>query len=210
MRRVRFVLVSIIAIVCVLPIAAQDRGGRGGGQRGAAAAPAAAPAMTMTIAAFPDGAQVPVRFSQAAEGAAPGEGTSPAITWANVPAGTQSFFLNMHDMDVSRNRTADDQAHWVVWNIPASATGLPEGVPKGAQLKDGSYQISATGQVYRGPGAPANGPPHHYVFELYALDTMLDVKPAADAFETRANVMKAIQGHVLGKAVYMGLFKRPQ
>ena len=87
---------------------------------------------------------------------------------------------------------------------------LREGQPKGAQLPDGSYQFSATGQVYRGPGAPANGPPHHYVFELYALDTKLDVQPAADAFETRANVMKAIQGHVLGKAVYMGLFRRPQ
>ena len=48
------------------------------------------------------------------------------------------------------------------------------------------------------------------MFELYALDSGIDVKPAADAFETRANVMKAIQGHVLGKAVYGGLFKRPQ
>ena len=59
-------------------------------------------------------------------------------------------------------------------------------------------------------GAGANGPFHHYVFELYALDTKLDVKPSADAFETRANVMKAIQGHILGKAVYGGLFRRPQ
>ena len=88
--------------------------------------------------------------------------------------------------------------------------GLPEGVPKGSQLPDGSYQISATGPVYRGPGAPANGPVHHYMFELYALDIKLDVKPTADAFETRANVMKAIQGHILGKAVYGGLFKRTQ
>jgi phosphatidylethanolamine-binding protein (PEBP) family uncharacterized protein len=48
------------------------------------------------------------------------------------------------------------------------------------------------------------------MFEIYALDTKLETQPAADAFETRANVMKAIQGHVLGKAVYGGLFKRPQ
>ena len=61
-----------------------------------------------------------------------------------------------------------------------------------------------------GPGAAANGPLHHYVFELYALDTKLDVKPSSDAFETRANVMKAIQGHILAKAVYGGLFRRPQ
>ena len=166
--------------------------------------------MTMAIAAFPDGGQIPVKYSQAAPGAAPGEGTSPAITWTNVPPGTQSFFLNMHDMEVVRNKTTDDQAHWVVWNIPGTSTGLPEGVAKGAQLPDGSYQISATGLVYRGPGAPANGPQHHYMFELYALDTKLEVQPSADAFETRTNVMKAIQGHILGKAVYGGLFKRPQ
>jgi hypothetical protein len=186
-----------------MPLAAQG----GGGQR--AAAPAG-PAMTLTIVAFPDGGPIPVKYSQAAEGVAPGEGTSPAIAWANPPAGTQSFVLNMRDMDVARNKTTDDQAHWVVWNIPATATGLPEGVPKGAQLADGAYQISATGQMYRGPGAPATGPQHHYMFELYALDTKLEVQPTADAFETRANVMKAMQGHVLGKAVYGGLFKRPR
>ena len=168
------------------------------------------PAMTLTITGFPDGGHIPVKFSQAAEGAAPGEGTSPAMSWANVPAGTQSFFLNMRDMDVARNKGTEDQAHWVVWNIPASATGLPEGVPKGSQLADGSYQISATGPVYRGPGAGANGPYHHYMFELYALDTKLDVKPSDDAFETRARVIEAIQGHVLGKAVYGGLFRRPK
>jgi Raf kinase inhibitor-like YbhB/YbcL family protein len=166
--------------------------------------------MTMTIAGWSDGADIPVKFSQAAPGVAPGEGTSPAITWANAPAGTQSFVLNMHDMDVARNKTTDDQAHWVVWNIPATATGLPEGVPKGPTLGDGSHQISATGQMYRGPGAAASGPKHHYVFELYALDTKLDVQPGSDAFDTRASVMKAMQGHILAKAVYAGLFRRPQ
>jgi len=198
---------SMMAVMAILSIAALDAQG-GAGQR-AGGAPAAPP-MTMAIAAFPDGGQIPVKYSQAAPGAAPGEGTSPAITWTNVPPGTQSFFLNMHDMEVVRNKTTDDQAHWVVWNIPGTSTGLPEGVAKGAQLPDGSYQISATGLVYRGPGAPANGPQHHYMFELYALDTKLDVQPSADAFETRTNVMKAIQGHILGKAVYGGLFKRPQ
>ena len=53
----------------------------------------------------------------------------------------------MHDMDLARNKTTDDQVHWVVWNTPATATGLPEGQPKGAKLPDGSYQISATGQM---------------------------------------------------------------
>ena len=190
------------AILLSVLLSAQTPG-RGPGTAGAAA-------MTLTISGFPDGGPIPVKFSQAAPGAAPGEGTSPAMSWANAPAGTQSFFLHMHDLDLARNKTTDDQAHWVLWNIPPTATGLPEGVPKGSQLADGSYQISATGPVYRGPGAPASGPLHHYVFELYALDTKLDVKPSNDAFDTRANVMKAIQGHVLAKAVYGGLFRRPQ
>jgi Raf kinase inhibitor-like YbhB/YbcL family protein len=124
------------------------------------------------------------------------------MSCANFPAGTQSFFLYMHDLDLARNKTTDHQPHWVFWNIPATTTGLPAGVPKGSQLTDGSYQISATGPMYRGPGAGARGSFHHYVFELYALDTKLDVKPSPDAFETRANVMKAIQGHILAKAVY--------
>jgi Raf kinase inhibitor-like YbhB/YbcL family protein len=198
--------ISTSILLIAVPLAAQARGG----QRGGAPAAPSGPAMTLTIAAFTDGGEIPVKFSQAAEGAATGEGTSPAINWANPPAGTQSFVLNMRDMDVARNRTTDDQAHWVVWNIPATATSLPEGVPKGSQRPDGSYQISATGPMYRGPGAPANGPQHHYMFELFALDTKLEVQPTADAFETRANVLKALQGHILGKAVYGGRFRRPQ
>ena len=107
-----------------------------------AQAPAAAPAppaMVLTIQGFPDGGDIPVRFSQAAPGAAPGEGTSPAMTWTNVPAGTQTFVLNMLDMDVARNKTTDTQAHWIVWNLPGTVTGLPEGVPKGPQLANGAF-----------------------------------------------------------------------
>ena len=203
MSAARWLVVSLFILSIAAPLMAQAPAGQRGG------APAA-PTMTLTVTGFADGAEIPVKFSQAAPGAAPGEGTSPAIAWANVPEGTQSFVLNMRDLDVARNKGTDDQAHWVVWNIPAATTSLPEGVPKGSQRPDGSFQISATGPVYRGPGAGANGPRHHYMFEIYALDTKLDVQPTADAFETRANVMKAMQGHVLGKAVYGGLFKRPQ
>jgi Raf kinase inhibitor-like YbhB/YbcL family protein len=196
------VLSSAIALTTSAIIHAADP------QAPATPAPAA---MTLTVTGFPDGGVIPVKFSQAAPGAAPGEGTSPAMSWTNAPAGTRSFVVNMRDLDVARNRTTDDQVHWVVWTLPASTTSLPEGVPRGSQRPDGSYQISVTGPVYRGPGAPASGPLHHYIFEVYALDVeKLDVVPTADAFETRANVMKAMQGHVLGKAVYSGLFKRPQ
>src|SRR5262245_11549213 len=127
-----------IAAFILLPFASAIAGQ---GQRAGAPAAPAAPPMTMTVAGFADGGQVPVKYSQAAPGVATGEGLSPAITWTNVPAGTRSFVLNMHDMDVVRNKTSDDQAHWVVWNIPATATGLPEGVPKGSKLADGSFQV---------------------------------------------------------------------
>lgn len=171
--------------------------------------PSAPSIMSITSPAFPDGGIIPIKFSQAAPGAAPGEGSSPALNWADVPTGTQSFVLHMHDLDFSRNKTTDDQVHWLVWNIPADSKGFPEGLPRGARLPDGSYQISVTGLVYRGPGAGANGPLHHYMFELFALDTKLDVKPAADAFESRKLVMKAMEGHILGRAAYGGRFRRP-
>src|ERR1041385_1564819 len=138
MRLLRF---STIIVCMTYSLSAQDAGR--GGQRGATTP---APAMTLTIPGFPDGGHIPVEFSQAAPGVAPGEGKSPAMSWANVRAGTQSFFLHMHDLDLARNKTTDDQAHWVFWNIPATMTGLPEGVPKGSQLPDGSFQISATGR----------------------------------------------------------------
>src|SRR5580704_10667705 len=94
-----------------------------GGQR--AGGPPPPPAMRLTTTAFPDGTMIPARFTQE------GDQTSPALTWTNVPPGTQSFVLHMHDPDVARNKTSDDQLHWIVWNIPGTATGLPEGVPQG-------------------------------------------------------------------------------
>lgn len=200
MRLLQGLTVIVTVFAWASAIAGQTPGGQGG-QRAGGPPP---PAMTLTTSAFPDGGVIPPKYTQA------GEQVSPALTWTNAPPGTASFVLHMHDPDVARNRTTDDQAHWLVWNIPGSATGLPEGVPQGAERPDGSRQISASGPVYRGPGAPATGPMHHYTFEIFALDTKLDVAAAADAFETRVNVMKAMQGHILGKAVYVGLFRRPQ
>ena len=170
----------------------------------AGAQPPAAPPLTLTTTAFADGAVIPNKYTQA------GEQVSPALTWTNVPAGTQSFVLHMRDPDVARNKTTEDQVHWLVWGIPGTATGMTEGQPKGPTLPDGSRQISASGEVYRGPGAAATGPMHHYTFELFALDTKLDVPAGADAWARRTAVYGAMQGHILGKAVYVGLFRRPQ
>jgi Raf kinase inhibitor-like YbhB/YbcL family protein len=216
MRSMRSVM--IFAMMLAVPVAsttaqapATQRGGPPQAAPGAGAPRGAGgPAMTLTTTAWPDGGQIPAKYTQA------GDQTSPALVWANAPAGTVSFVLHMHDPDASINQTTDTQVHWLMWNIPATAKGLPEGVPQGAQLSDGSRQISATGPVYRGPGAPATGPMHHYTIEVYALNAMMDVQPSTSttpgtaAVETRAALFKAMAGHVLGKAVYVGLFHRPQ
>lgn len=210
MRHRNWILIlSVVLAGMLTPSFAQDAA-KGGDPAAKKKKGAGGPPMVLSSTAFPDGGTIPIKYSQAAPGAAPGEGTSPALTWTNAPAGTQCFVLHMHDLEAARNGTTDDQVHWLVWPIPATATGLPEGVAKGDRLPDGSYQTSATGRVYRGPGAGANGPPHHYTFEIYALDTKIDVAPVADPFETRKLVMNAMQGHIIGKAVYMGLFRRLQ
>jgi len=175
-------------------------GGRGGGRgRGAIQV------MTLTSTAWPDGGTIPRKHTQA------GEELSPPLAWTNVPDGVTSFAIVAHDVDAAIGSGLDDVLHWMLWNIPAAARSLAEGVPQGAQLPDGTRQISATGPNYRGPGAAAAGPAHHYVFELFALDTTLDV-PAVGAppAQTRAAVVAAMAGHVRGKAAYVGLFKRPE
>ena len=196
MRFARWTLSLMMGVVMAMAVASA--------QAPAAPAAPASPPMVLSTPAFPDGGVIPNRYTQVEKQ------VSPALAWTNAPAGTQSFVLHMHDLEVSRNRTLDDQVHWLVWNIPGTAKGLPEGVAQGAELPDGSRQISASGPVYRGPGAGANGPMHHYTLEVYALDIKLDVPNGTDAWDVRKAVMNAMNGHIVGKAVYMGLFKRPQ
>ena len=159
--------------------------------------------MTLSTPAWPDGGTIPAKHAQA------GGDVSPPLAWSNVPETAASFVLIVHDLDAATTPGTDDTLHWLVWNIPGAARSLPEGVPQGATRPDGSRQISVTAPTSRGPGAPASGPPHHYVFELFALDTMLEV-PAVGASpaQTRAAVLAAMAGRVRGKAVYVGLYKR--
>ena len=207
MRR-RMLSAGAVAIALMLgaaAVTAQDaRGGGGpggGGQgRGGGRGPAAPP-LVMTTTSFEDGGVIPAKFVGAM-------GVSPELKWTQVPMGTQSFVLLMHDPDVALQRSTLDVTHWLVWNIPGTATGLPEGVMPMAELPDGTRQVSLRAAGYMGPGAPANGPYHHYTFELFALDTKLDVPAGTpqEAANTRAAVMKAIEGHALGKAVLVGRF----
>lgn len=204
MRLARSSLLLMVVVASLIGAAAQTPPGSGapGGQRGGRGG---VQVMTLTTTAWPDGGQIPVKYTQA------GDQISPALTWANVPNGAASFVLLFHDLDAATASGTDDVLHWMLWNIPATTTGIPEAVPQGSQLPDGTRQISASGPYYRGPGAPGSGPTHHYTFELFALDTMLDVQPVgASPAQTRAAVVAAMAGHVRGKAVYVGLFKRPQ
>jgi Raf kinase inhibitor-like YbhB/YbcL family protein len=161
----------------------------------------ARPGLTLTTSAFEDGAVIPNKYTQSDSNP-----ISPKLDWTNVPAGVVSFVLIMHDPDTAPQKKVEDILHWMAFNIPASATGLPEGVPATAALPDGTVQAkSFRGAVgYLGPGAGAAGPYHHYTWELFGLDTKLDLGPDA----TRAEVLKAMDGHVLGKAALTGRFHR--
>jgi Raf kinase inhibitor-like YbhB/YbcL family protein len=183
----------------VTPPAPAGRGGGGG--RGRGRRPMVV--MTLTSPAFADGARIPERHSQA------GRDVSPALSWSGTPDSTASFVLIVHDLDAAIGNGTDDMLHWMVWNVPGAARSLAEGIPQGAELADGSRQISGTGPYYRGPAAAASGPAHHYAFELYALDVMLEV-PAVGASPpaTRAAVIAAMAGHVRGKAAMVASYRR--
>jgi len=168
-----------------------------------AQAPATPPPtpMGLTSSSFADGGIIPDKYTQAV--AAP---VSPALAWTNAPAGTQSFALVVDDPDTALQRSTNEVLHWAAFNIPATAMSLPEGVPNEASLPDGTVQPLNTGKKngFMGPGARGNVY-HHYTFQLYALDTKLSLGPDA----TRAQIMAAMDGHVLAKAVLVGRFHRP-
>jgi Raf kinase inhibitor-like YbhB/YbcL family protein len=159
------------------------------------------PGLTLTTTAFADGAEVPAKYTQSDPNP-----VSPKLQWTNVPVGTVSFALIMHDPDVAIKRNTDDVLHWMAFNIPGSASELPEGMPATATMPDGTIQAKNLrgGVGYMGPGAGAQGPHHHYTWELFALDTKLDLGPDA----SREDVLKAMQGHILGKGVLVGRFHR--
>ncbi len=160
--------------------------------------------MSLSSAAFTDGGMIPAKHAQA------GHDVSPPLAWAGAPDSTRSFVLIVHDVDTPIGDGTDDMLHWMVWNIPGSATSLPEGFPQGSQAPDNIRQLSGTGPYYRGPAAPSTGPAHHYVFELYALDATINVQAAGQqTAPTRAAIMQAMQTHVRGKGVLVGLYRRP-
>ena len=169
------------------------------------------PSLQLSSTSFPDVSPIPTKYTCAATEPPPGgprhisTGISPELQWKNVPPGTVSFVLILHDPDAHVPKAPTDVTHWVAFDIPASTTMLPEAVAPAAPLPGGGEQgTNITGKVgYQGPGAgPGNF--HHYTFELFALDKKLDLPQGA----TREQIEEAMKGHVLGNAAYIGLFHR--
>ncbi|HKT81086.1 MAG TPA: YbhB/YbcL family Raf kinase inhibitor-like protein [Vicinamibacterales bacterium] len=214
------VLIASVGVVGVVALQAQQppaggagapAGGaaRGGGGRGGG------PVLSVTTSAWPDGAEIPAKHISTTRG---GENKSPAFEFhwtamnnpADAPANLQSYAVVFHDIENASARGTTDTLHWTIFNVPGTAKGMAEGLGAG-DLPDGSRNgpgINARGGnpgSYFGPGAGV-GPFHHYVFEFYALDTKLDLPGTA----TRDELMKAMEGHVIGKAAYVGRYRATQ
>jgi Raf kinase inhibitor-like YbhB/YbcL family protein len=152
-------------------------------------------ALLMKSEAFEDGGIVPPKYSCF------GDNVQPGFTFSNAPDGTVCYALIFHDIDVALDGDPLDGLHWTVWNVPAAAGGIPEGrLPEGAVTGRNVEDRNA----YLGPGAPAGPRYHHYVFELYALDSPLDLPASAG----RDELLEAMRGKVIGKAAYVGRFRR--
>ncbi|MBP1687748.1 MAG: putative Kinase inhibitor YbhB [Deltaproteobacteria bacterium] len=152
-------------------------------------------ALTLTSTAFKGGAEIPQRHT--CEGA----DRSPALQWTGAPPGTKSFALIADDPDAP----VGTWVHWVVYDLPGDATELAEGLPTSDTLPGGGTQGRNDFRKigYGGP-CPPPGKPHRYFFKLYALDAPTKLKPRA----TKADVLKAIEGHVLAQAELMGTYRR--
>ena len=151
--------------------------------------------LTVMSAVFAMGADIPPRYT------CTGEDVSPPITWQAVPEGTRSIALICDDPDAP----VGIWTHWVIFNIPADKTTLPEAVSPDARLPDGSIQgINDFHRHGYGGPCPPPGKPHRYFFRVYALDTMLNL-PAST---TRSQLLAAMEGHILAKGELMGRFQR--
>ena len=143
---------------------------------------------------------------------ADGKNESPALNWSGAPANTKQFALVYDDPDVVFG--GQTFVHWVVYKIPGTATGLPANLPIDQVTLTGPPEIAGAIQglsgfkrpFYRGP-APPPGKPHYYHFVVHALDTTIAVKPNEPPL-TRAQLLEAMQGHVLGRGEIVAHYER--
>jgi Raf kinase inhibitor-like YbhB/YbcL family protein len=134
-----------------------------------------------------------------------GENLSPELNWSRGPEGTKSYAVIVEDPDAPKPMPV---VHWLLFNIPADVTHLREGVPGAPALtfpkdaRQGTNTRGATG--YFGP-RPPDSDPHHYHFQVFALDTKLDLKPGP----ARKELLDAMKGHVLAQGEIVGVFQKP-
>jgi Raf kinase inhibitor-like YbhB/YbcL family protein len=155
---------------------------------------------TLTSTSFVGGTPIPERHT------CDGKDVSPPLSWSGTPGGAQTFALIDDDPDA---RKPGGWVHWVIYNIPASVTSLPEGLSKSPRLSTPDGAIQGTndfGKVGFNGSCPPPGAPHHYHFTLYALDSRLSLEPGA----TRDDVRKAMTRHILGQAELVGIYARPR
>ena len=154
---------------------------------------------SLTSPAFAEDGPIPIRHTE------DGDDLSPAIAWFGLPEGTEELALIVDDPDAP---TDEPWVHWVLYKIPASLDGLPEGLPQSSRLDDpaGMLQGKTTwGTVgYRGPAPPKGHGTHHYHFKLYALDAPIEVEPEPD----KKALMLAMSGHVLSHRELVGTYER--
>ena len=152
--------------------------------------------MRLESAAFAEGQPIPEKHSK------DGADASPALSWSGLPPDTKSLALVCDDPDAPRGTWV----HWVIADLPATLTGLPEGVPKGERPKLGGVQgKNDFGDLgWGGPQPPKGHGVHHYGFRLYALDGALGLAPGC----TKAQLEAAMKGRVLAEAQTMGTYRR--
>lgn len=151
-------------------------------------------AMEVKSTAFQEGAMIPKAYT------CDGKDMSPQLSWSGVPAGTKSIALIMDDPDAPRGTWV----HWVLFNMPPETTSLSENVPRTASLSNGALQGNNSWPKlgYGGPCPP--GGTHRYYFKLYALDIVLPLKAGV----AKAQLLKAMEGHILGEGQLMGKYSR--
>jgi hypothetical protein len=128
-----------------------------------------------------------------------GANRSPALSWSGAPVGTRSFALIVDDPDAP----AGTWNHWLIWNIPGSASGLKEAAPLDSQIRSGMNDFGKC--RYDGPCPPKGHAPHRYFFRLFATDVE-DLGLSAGA--RRAKLDKALASHILDAVEYMGRYER--
>lgn len=157
--------------------------------------PEPAASIRLTSPAFKDGESIPKKYT------ADGENVSPPLRWEEPPRGAQSFALICEDPDAPGGTFY----HWVLFNLPADARELKEGVPPTGELPDGARQgKNSFDKVGYGGPSPPEGKPHRYVFKLFALDRKLDLSAGA----TRDQLVTAMKGHALAGGQLTGKYGR--